>query len=60
MRRIVVTMAAASMLTAGVGSVTVVTAAPHHAPATRALVCAQPVNPTVRYVVNTVCSIFGP
>jgi len=48
------------MLTTGVGAVAVVTTAPHHAPATRALTCAQPFDPTVRYVVNQVCSIFGP
>jgi hypothetical protein len=30
------------------------------APSTSALTCAQPVNPTVREVVNDVCKIFGP
>jgi hypothetical protein len=59
MRRIVATMATASVLTTGVGAVAVVTVAPHHT-ATRAVTCAQPFDPTVRYVVNKVCSIFGP
>jgi hypothetical protein len=60
MRGIVAAMAAAGLLTSGVGTVAVVTAAPHHAPTARALTCAQPVDPTVRKVVNAVCSIFGP
>ena len=60
MRRVVAAMATASMLTMGAGAVAVVTTAPHHAPAVRALTCANPVDPTVRYFVNQVCSIFGP
>ena len=60
MRRIVAAIATASILTTGVGAVAIVTAAPHHAPAMRALTCANPVDPTVRQVVNEVCSIFGP
>jgi len=60
MRRIVAAMATASILTTATGAVAVVTATPHHRAATRALTCAQPVDPTARYVVNKVCSIFGP
>ena len=57
MRRFVAVLSAIAVLTIGIavaGSVS------HRAAAPRALYCAQPIDPTVRYVVNTVCSVFGP
>ena len=59
MRRIAVVLAASSLLTSGLG-VAAVASVHRPAPATRALTCAQPVNPTARQIVNAVCSIFGP
>ena len=57
MRRLVAVLSAIALLCLGIavaGSVS------HRSAAPRALTCAQPFDPTVRYVVNTVCSIFGP
>ena len=57
MRRLVAVLSAVAVLAVGLvlaGSVT------HRPASSRALTCAQPVDPTVRYVVNTACRIFGP
>ncbi|MDQ1748593.1 MAG: hypothetical protein QOD07_2856 [Frankiaceae bacterium] len=56
MRKLIATLSTLVMLAGGV----VATLAESATPATGALVCAQPFDPTVRYVVNTVCSKFGP
>jgi hypothetical protein len=56
MHKLIATLSTLVMLAGGV----VATVAETAAPATGALVCAQPFDPTVRYVVNTVCSKFGP
>ena len=60
MRRTVAALATASILTSATGAFAAVTVTAHQRAATRALTCAQPVDPTARYVVNKVCSIFGP
>ena len=57
MRRLVAVLSAIAVLTLGIA---VVGSVSHRSAAPRALTCAQPFDPTVRYVVNTVCSIFGP
>lgn len=57
MRRIVAVLSAIAVLTLGV---VMVGSFSHRPAAQRALTCAQPFDPTVRYVVNTVCRIFGP
>ena len=57
MRKLMAILSAMVMLSGGV----VATLAETAAPATPgALYCAQPIDPTLRYVVNTVCSKFGP
>ena len=56
MQKLIATMSALVMLAGGV----VATLAESATTATGAVVCAQPTDPTVRYVVNTVCSKFGP
>jgi hypothetical protein len=56
MPKLIATLSALVMLSGGV----VATIAETAAPATGALYCAQPIDPTLRYVVNTVCSKFGP
>ena len=57
MRKLIATLSAMVMVSGGV----VVTIAETAAPAAPgALYCAQPIDPTLRYVVNTVCSKFGP
>jgi hypothetical protein len=56
MHKLIATLSALVVLSGGV----VATIAETAAPATGALYCAQPIDPTLRYVVNTVCSKFGP
>jgi hypothetical protein len=56
MHKLMASLSALVMLSGGV----VATAAATAAPATSAVVCAQPPNDTARYIVNTVCSKFGP
>jgi hypothetical protein len=56
MEKLIATLSALVMLSGGV----VATIAETAAPATGAVTCAQPIDPTVRYIVNTVCSKFGP
>lgn len=56
MRKLIGSLSVLVMLSGGV----VATAAETAAPATNAVVCATPFDPTVRYIVNTVCSKFGP
>ncbi|MDQ1700304.1 MAG: hypothetical protein QOG34_2167 [Frankiaceae bacterium] len=56
MEKLIASLAVLVSLTGGVVATVVETAAP----ATGAVVCAQPIDPTVRYIVNTVCSKFGP
>lgn len=57
MEKLIATLSALVMLSGGtVATIAELTAAP----ATSAVVCATPFDPTVRYVVNTVCSKFGP
>lgn len=57
MRKLVTVLTALTVLTIGFA---VVGSTSHRGAAPQALTCAQPFDPTVRYVVNTVCSIFGP
>jgi hypothetical protein len=56
MHKLIATLSAMVMLSGGA----VVTLAEDVAPAHGALMCAQPTDPTLRYIVNTVCSKFGP
>ena len=57
MEKLIATLSALVMVSGGtVATIAQMTAAP----ATSTVVCAQPIDPTVRYIVNTVCSKFGP
>jgi len=56
MQKLIGTLSALVMLSGGVAATVVDTAAP----ATGAVVCASPINPTINYIVTTVCSRFGP
>lgn len=57
MHKLMATLSVMVMLSGGV----VATIAEAAAPVSNgAVVCAQPTDPTVRYIVNTVCSKFGP
>lgn len=56
MQKLIGSLSVLVMLSGGV----VATIADAATPATGAVVCATPFDPTVRYVVNTVCSKFGP
>lgn len=60
MRRKVISVVAAAGFMAAGALTAVGTFAAQSTPSFGALTCAQPVDPTVRYVVNTVCSKFGP
>jgi hypothetical protein len=57
MRKLIASMSAMVMLSGGVVATIAETAAPVR---NGAVVCAQPIDPTLRYIVNTVCSKFGP
>ena len=56
MHKLMATLSVTVMLCGGV----VATLAETATTATGAVVCAQPTDPTARYIVNTVCSKFGP
>jgi len=57
MHKLMATLSALVMLTGGAVATVAETAA---SASPQAVYCASPINPTVNYIVQTVCSKFGP
>lgn len=57
MHKLMATLSVMVMLSGGAVATIAETATPA---STSAVVCASPINPVVNYVVQTVCSKFGP